>query len=520
MRDVIQMQPADGQLTDRWRWPPVNSVMSMAAGGIVGLTLLAYAVIVPVHLGDRYNVDFIGGIWIALAHHVNSGTLYPPLYDGASFGGTRYMPVFFVLHAGVAQLVGDHYVLAGKLLTFATLSVLIGLTFVVIRRMSVPRSVAALLAMLVVLTGPGFHAATSIRADALAALFQLSAVTLIARRGSRAAAPAAALSALGVFTKLSAVWAPAAIAVWLFVHHRRECLRFAATFGGLIVAGGCAVQIASNGSFLANLAVMTFGGVHAGLAAKRSTIYMLEMFVREAPAIWALVPFMIGSCALAARRRELNVYHLAWFTAVAVLLAVMADSGTDANHFVEPIVLGCIVAGALWQVDTSCSSPIRVGLVLATLWVAGTALVLHARLLAHEPLIPLLNRPDNVLPCGASAGRSCLTVDALLAKIRPAARVLSEDPSIVVARGDIPTVLDPWAIPRIEARHPGWVASLAARIDAGEFDWVILLMRYETTDPDFRLWYADEFGPTVMSAIERRYEWVAEIDGLHLYAPR
>jgi hypothetical protein len=347
MPEVVQTQAPDGENTGRWRRPTVDSVLSLAAGGIAAVTVLSYAVIVPVHLDDRYNLDFIAGIWIALAHHVNNGTLYPPLHDGHSFGGTRYMPVFFVCQALLAQLVGRDYVFSGKSLALATLSLLIGLTFIVVRRLGVPRSVAALLAVLVLLTSPGFHAATSIRADALAALFQLSAVALIAHRGPTQSVAAATLSALALFTKISALWAPVAIVVWLFGQHRRECLRFAATFVGLILAFACTVQLVSKGTFFANFAVMAFGGLHAGLAVKRSTVYMLEMLVREAPAIWALVPFMVGSCALAARRRALNVYHLAWIAALPVLLVVMADTGTDTNHFLEPIVLGCIVVGEL-----------------------------------------------------------------------------------------------------------------------------------------------------------------------------
>ena len=61
--------------------------------------------------------------------------------------------------------------------------------------------------------------------------------------------------------------------------------------------------------------------------------------------------------------------------------------------------------------------------------------------------------------------------------------------------------------------------ALARRINAAEFDYVILLFRFELIDPDFQGWYGAQFGKTVMLAIKRRYKWVGEVDGFQVYAP-
>jgi hypothetical protein len=496
----------------------LERVMYLAAGALAAVTLLGYAVVAWVHAGDRYNVDFMAGIWIALASYVNSGTLYPALYDGSSFGGTRYMPVYFVLHSVIVHAVGGDYVLAGKLLSLVVVVAMVGLTFVIIRCSDVPRYFALLLAVLVLLTGPGFHAATSIRADALATLLQLAAVALIAHQGPARAVPAAALAALAVFTKLSALWAPAAISVWLLLQHRRAFFVFVTCFVGAVLASTCTVQLISHGRFLDNLATMAFSGIDSGFAFKKSTIYTLEMLMSEAPAAWALLPFVLGSCVLASHRRQLTVYHYAWLASAIILAVVMADTGTDANHFIEPIVLGAILLGTLWSTERRDASPIRIVLAIAVLWVGGNALVFQLRAHAQEVVNPLRGG-TYPRPCGASAGRYCVAADQLLARIQTAHRVLAEDPSISVARGELPVVLDPWAIPKIAARHPEWVAELTNRVDAAEFDYVILILRHETVDPQFSLWYRDEFGKTLMSAVKRRYIWVGEIDGFHLYEP-
>jgi hypothetical protein len=41
------------------------------------------------HVDDRYRIDQVSGVHMALAWDVNHGVLYPPLYDGRTYGGTR-----------------------------------------------------------------------------------------------------------------------------------------------------------------------------------------------------------------------------------------------------------------------------------------------------------------------------------------------------------------------------------------------------------------------------------------------
>jgi hypothetical protein len=417
----------------------------------------------------------------------------------------------FVLHSSLARWSGGDYVLSGKLLSLVISLSLTGLTFAIIRRFGVPRCFALCLAVLLLLTDVGFGAATGIRADALAALFQLSAVALVAHLGPRLAVVAGALAAMAVFTKISACWAPIAIALWLLREHRRDLLPFMASFIGSIVAFGIAVQVVSAGRFLDNFATVAFSGFDRSFAVQKATLYTLAVLLTNAPAMWALVPFIAVSCLLAVRQHEPTVYHLAWPASVLIVLLVMADRATDVNQLLDPIVLGAIVVGAQWPADgAERSSPIGVVLAVAVLWAGGSAFALHLRARAQEIIVPLSRGERYPQP----------TADTLLARIRTANRVLAEDAGISVARGDRPVVLDAWAIPKIERRHPEWAEHLARRVEAGQFDYVILLFRFEAIDPNFEGWYGVQFGKTVMSAVKRRYRWAGEVDGFHVYARR
>src|SRR2546422_2590216 len=51
--------------------------------------------------------DNASGVWTALAQDLARGIFYRPTADAFGFGGTRYMPLFFALHAGLIRLSGD-----------------------------------------------------------------------------------------------------------------------------------------------------------------------------------------------------------------------------------------------------------------------------------------------------------------------------------------------------------------------------------------------------------------------------
>src|SRR5919197_3555310 len=99
------------------------------------VAVASWALIAIAHVHDTYALDHTAGAWMALARYVNEGVLYPPLYDGTAFGGTRFMPLQFVFHAGVARLTGE-YLVSGKLIAYAGATLLLSVTFHLTRRLS------------------------------------------------------------------------------------------------------------------------------------------------------------------------------------------------------------------------------------------------------------------------------------------------------------------------------------------------------------------------------------------------
>src|SRR2546426_12233186 len=64
--------------------------------------------------------DSASGVWTALAQDFAKGVFYRPTVSEFGFGGTRYMPLFFVLHGALIRLALDP-VTAGIVLTVLTM---------------------------------------------------------------------------------------------------------------------------------------------------------------------------------------------------------------------------------------------------------------------------------------------------------------------------------------------------------------------------------------------------------------
>jgi hypothetical protein len=96
--------------------------------------------------------------------------------------------------------------------------------------------------------------------------------------------------------------------------------------------------------------------------------------------------------------------------------------------------------------------------------------------------------------------------------------VLSEDPYVPISLGQTPVVLDPFMLPRLADKYPDAIPDLVERIEAHEFDVVVLVQPLEPVD---RAWWSDlDLGIDVARAISREYGFVGRMQGYYLYEPR
>lgn len=488
--------------------------LRIGCAGIASALLAAAALLALVHLDDRYRVDQVAGTWTALARYAAEGTLYPPLYDGERFGGTRYMPLQIELHAGLARVTGDE-LLAGKLLALLIAAALVGiLLYVLVHELAVPVWVSLLLVAALVASPLGVLTVTSIRGDALAVVLQLAALALFARGPRSYAVVAGLLCAAAVLAKLSALWAPAAIVACLLLRRdRARLLPFAAAFGVPLGVALGLVEAVTRGRFSDNvLGISAASAYGPGEALRTVPTKLFTLLDIGADPLSLLLPLALAGLVLAARGRALSPYHLAFVAAGVITVALLADPGTTYNHLLDLGALTVVLVGLLWAEHARAGSFAALAVPVVALWAATASYALGMHVEAKEAVSVAIGRSSASYPREPLAGR-----------IRPDERLLSEEPWIPVSLDRLPTVVDPYALLRIAEEHPEWEAELVRRLDGGAFDHVVLRYDHVATDGRIDLaapwWHNQNFGPTIVAAIARNYRFREAVEGYALYAP-
>jgi hypothetical protein len=469
--------------------------------------LLAWACLGLVHLRDRYQIDHASGTWVGLAWYLNHGVFYPEVFDGEAYGGTRYMPLQFVVQAGLARLTGD-YLLAGKALSLGLMALGCLLVYGVLRRAGCDPSVALALVSLMPASDAGLKAGLDVRGDLLPVLWQVGTLAVAARGGGRArAAFAGVLCTLAVLTKASALWAPAAVCCYHWHRDRRFVAAFAGVWLGTLLGALGLLHLASGGRMLANFGVIRESGGAQFLLALRAPLRLLR-FAAECKTLLVLTPFALAEWVLAFRQRRMTVYHWAGLWCVGDLLVVFGDRGTIGNHLIDLVVLEAILVGHLWSALggwEGARSTGQTALAAGLVWGVVAVGIGNLGLATRDALAGLRGNASHSLPDLVGADEP----------------VLAEDASVCVALGQRPILLDPWALAYLEKSHPAWTGELARRVHAREFGHVFLKDPVHA-DPEtgMPVDLADFPFYAALRAVRDEYRFERRWQGLWVYARR
>ncbi len=492
----------------------LDRILRAACVGFAVWILASLVLLTAVHVDDQYRVTHVSGVWMALAGYASEGTLYPSLYDGERFGGTRFMPLQFLLHAALSRATGE-YLVSGKLLVFLVAATLLVVIFLALRSVvRAPVWLALALTALIVPTHLGLTALTSIRGDAAPVALQLGALIVVARWASpRGAALAGALCAAAVLWKLTAVWAPLAIVACLATREPRRVRSFLLAFVPLTLASLVVLELLTHGRFSDNLLGLSTSALAepTGLVSAVTT-KPLTLLESDAATIWLVLPLALVDLALAWRGKRLGIEHFAFVCAALVTLALMTDIGAVSNHLLDLSVLAVLLVGHLWVEfgRSSSAAPIRLLAAVVVLWsLAGSYLLdMHG---------------DVKHGVRSALGRLPPSTDLLASHVPSDARLLAEDATIDAEAGRHPVVLDPFMLLRLLGEHPDWEADLVRRIERREFDRVVLLADHVLGDGGIEVenprWRREHFGQAVVVAVARGYRFRAFAGKYAVYEP-
>jgi hypothetical protein len=382
--------------------------------------------------------------------------------------------------------------------------------FVLLRRLRCPSAFAVALPALVLTTDTGLSGSMNARADVLPLLLQVISVGLVASTPRRAPTIAAgALAGLAFMSKLSAVWAPLGIIIWLFARDRKRLPVFVATF--VVTAGALLAlfSVITDGRIFENVFGLSTSGIK-GLRSVLLTPYrFVHLMVDQMTMAWAVIPFVLLAAWISARSPAVSIWLVSLLCALAVVLVVLTDVGTGFNQLIDIVVLIAIVIGEFvgrlrdehTAIERGTARILQIGIALALLWVTLSGLAVTFGPDVETTLQGEVSFDPEPLAALDTAPRS----------------LLSDDPYVPVSFGEVPVVLDAFMLPRLADEHPNAIPDFVERIDDREFDLIVLV---EPLEPVERPWWTEQhFGIDVARAMSRAYTYVGRMQGYHLYEP-
>ena len=480
-----------------WMPRPIAVVAIVAAAA--GLTVHAAVGFQGAYLGHS------GAVWLSLARDLADGTFYRDLISEDGYGGTRYFPLFF----GVISLflkLGVPIVTAGWLAGSLSLAFLAAGVFRAVRSAGAPAMTAAVFAAGAAASYFAQQTVFEIRADVLAAAFNVWGIALVlplwlsaASSGKARIGPAALCFGLAFATKITALSIPGAlIAICLLTGRRNVALRLGAMLGAAVVILFLIVQLGSSGRALRVWAACMFGGSDSAetLGALFSASFLTSLqysyllFAVCAVSTAALVAGLLWAPDRddSKPRSSWLVPSGLWIGASATVAVVLSSPGTIAvNQVAEwvacSLIVVAIVAGDRRGLRQSLS------LTVAAL-VIGMAAQDMLRASEQRGLLTDEHR-----------GQQVRLIDRLRASPPP---VLSESALWPILGGREVVVPDPFAARVVFGTHPEIERDLVAKIEQREFSIVILEM--DPASPRGRAIYeSSHLGRTVMAAITARY---------------
>jgi len=306
------------------------------------LAALICAAIAAPWFGMGLNVT--PGVWATLAVDLADGTFYRPIQSEIGYGGTRYMPVSFTLHAVLIRLFGNP-VATAYLITYVAAVMLFAGVYLCLVRLNVAKSMALVTALFSLSAICVAACVYQLRPDVLSTALNIWGIacclhaTPKTRRWLLLGAVFFAIAFMSKFTTLFGL--AAVIGYWVFNGQKRDAGILAITTTSLIGAALILTHIASEGRALESFLACASGGTT--FRTLLSGPYRFFTVPRvDAP---LFITFAAAGFVFLTRARFLlrDFPMLFFFLTLGATLIIASDIGSGINHFIDIHVAGTML---------------------------------------------------------------------------------------------------------------------------------------------------------------------------------
>src|SRR5271165_2925113 len=492
---------------------PAKELDSTSAGVSAGpkillLTVVAVIVVITAVRASIWwrndaGISFASGVMITMATDLRQGVFYRPLYDSRGYGGTRYFPLFFCLHALLLKL-GMPILAGAYLLSTAAIVLLMLGIFQLLRQLGVEPWLAGCSALMVLAAGSVQMSLSTPQADGLAAALNACGLAAIARppHARSRIVLAALLFTLAWSAKLTTVFGLAAACIWLLAkgYKRVAWLLAGETCCGYLLVAG-AMIVASHGRIVGIFQACASGGTNwKFIASGFSRMESMAVYTDPALVLFAVLAFLLVAFLAGSGKLLQNLPALFFLATMAITILIFGSPGTAANHLLDVQVASVILLAA-WVGNSTSARQKQIGVCLLAL----LTIIAAVPLLRHLRTWSTWYHPHQFRQ--------------VIAVIGPTEKpILSENPVIPALAGQYPYVLDPWMVQLLRKRIPGFEEPLLEGLRRQAFSAVVLSA--DPNDENVRSWYDTvSFGPGFVPALSENYRLAQVIDKDWIYLP-
>jgi hypothetical protein len=454
---------------------------------------------------DRSYLTQTCGTWTALAVDLKDGVFYRPLYGNLGYGGTRYFPLHFVLHAALLKL-GVGPIESGFVLAVVAILALLFGTYRILRELRIDPAMAACVSVFVLAPETTQLGILSIRADVLAAALNILGVAVCMRPSLqlRHWLGASLLFTLAFATKETTLFGVGAVSLSFLLSGRVKKglqILLATGLGCACVVG--AMVLATEGRVITILRACAAGGNYS------LPVGLLHVVIVPARTDAVVFVFMIlGFAAFYAlpRGRHVSIPALLFLLTGVATFIILGSAFSSINHLIDLHVAALIILAA-WLFDEEAAEKSF-----------GIAALGCAVLLALFPQFWNLRHQDNV-PNGASPPPPVADSSGFREMLRALGKqgkpILAENPLLPILAGQSPYFLDFYVFHVLSEKDPWFAEPVIEATRQRRFGAIIVWHKVEAAAPTLWGWPIGE-----LKEIEQNYQLVREFPNTFIYLPR
>lgn len=411
----------------------------------------------PGALPDRVT----SGAWVSLAYDFSKGIFYRPLLSETGYGGTRYMPLFFVLHGYLIRLFHDPVTTGVGLSLTAALLVGIGI-YLVLRQLGLHWHVALPFAGAMNCTLSFQFETLNIRGDFLASALNIWAIWLALKSGQSKSKKHLALS--GIFfiltflTKFTSLFG--LLAVVLLFHgsrQKRAVYRLLFVVGVGIGLSLSAIYLSSEGRAWESFASCATGGM--GVADVFGFLFHFLKYAVRDPFFLGMLGYGLFVFVTNCRKHWWEFPYLFFATTLAFTLLINMSPGTGSNHLIDLQVALIVLSAVHFAKNERFAMGLSVGFLFIITYIV---LSLHPSVYSIQKFFK-----ENPKPTRANVQH---LYDHYGEKAAP---VLSDWPYFSILNGDRAVVGDHWNLRILMDKNPAIREDFMDKIKSQHFGSVV-----------------------------------------------